>query len=750
MLEKINRKAVVSALLALVCLCVSNCARSPQAKEARFLSRGKEAMSRKDYGRASLEFQNAVQVMPQDAEAYYQLGGAYLAAGNPQQSAYALLKATALNPKHVDAQLMLSTLMAASPDLRAVGEAQKRLGAALDLAPDNPDILDVLALTQFRLGKPEEAEEELEQALAKLPGHLQSSVNLAKIKLARKDLAGALEVLQNAVKADPQSAPAALALGRLYLFSGRPQQGETEVRRSLQMDPKNGPALLTLAGIQFNSGRVNEAERTYREISTLPDQNYKPMHAAFLFHTGQRQAAISEFEELARQAPDDRVARTRLVAAYSTAGKPADAARAINAALQKNPKDTEALMQRSRLDMVSGKYADAENDLRQVLHFQPDSAEAHYYFSKVHQASGARMNQRRELTEALRFNPNLLAARVELVQLLIASKDAGAALQVASDTPEAQRKTIPAIAARNWALLAVGDNTAARQGIDAGLARARAPELLLQDGVLKLSGKDPAGAQLSFEEALKLLPDSVPAWQFLGGAYAAQKQPQKAIERLQKAALERPQSSGLQLLLGAWLVDAGRTTDARTAFEAARKADPKSAAADMALAQLDLNQGSMEPARQHLEAVLAAQPRNTTARVLLGKIDKKTGDWTGAIAEYRAVVDIDHNSVVALNDLAVLLSKDSPDEALKFAQQAGELAPDNPAVQDTLGWVYCRKGIYKSAIGYLKNAVDKDATPLRKFHLGMAYLKSGDRDLGQRMLRAAIQSDPMLATTQGW
>jgi tetratricopeptide (TPR) repeat protein len=385
-----------------------------------------------------------------------------------------LLKATGLNPKHVDAQLMLSTLMAASRDLKAVGEAQKRLGAALDLAPDNPDILDVLALARFRLGKPEEAEVELEQALEKLPAHLQSSVNLAKIKLARKDLAGALEVLQKAVKADSQSAAAALALGRLFLFSGRPEQGETEVRRALQIDPKNGPALLTLAEIQFNSGRVNEAERTYREISTLPDKNYKPLHAAFLFQTGQRQAAIAEFEELARQAPDDRAARTRLVAAYSTAGKTADAGRALNVALQKNPKDTEALLQRSRLDMVSGKYADAENALRQVLHFQPDSGEAHYYFSKVHQASGARMNQRRELTEALRFNPNLLAARVELVQLLIASKDAGAALQVASDTPEAQRKTMPAIAARNWALLAVGDNTAARQGIDAGLARARA------------------------------------------------------------------------------------------------------------------------------------------------------------------------------------------------------------------------------------------------------------------------------------
>ncbi len=474
------------------------------------------------------------------------------------------------------------------------------------------------------------------------------------------------------------------------------------------------------------------------------------MHAAFLLKTGQREAAIKEFEELAKQAPDDRAARTRLVAAYSTAGKTGEAERALKVALQKNPKDTEALLQRSRLYVVSGKYTDAATDLRQVLHFQPDSSEAHYYFSKVYQATGSSLNQRQELTEALRFNPNFLTARVELAQLLVAYKNPGAALKVMNDTPEAQRKTIQAMGARNWALLAVGDNAAARQGVDAGLALARAPEFLLQDGVLKLAGKDPAGARVSFDEALKLLPDSVPAWEFLGGAYAAQKQPQQAIERLQEVALKRPQSGGLQLLLGRWLIDAGKTAEARAAFEAAKKADPKSTAAEMALARLDMSQGSMDLARQHLATVLVVQPQNTAARLLLAEIDKKNGDRPGAIAQYRAVVDLDHNSVVALNDLAFMLSEDDTDEALKYAQQAGELAPDNPAVQDTLGWVYYRKGIYRSAVGYLKAAVEKDGTPPRKYHLGMAYLKTGNRDLGQRMLKSALEADPKLAATQGW
>jgi putative PEP-CTERM system TPR-repeat lipoprotein len=749
MVTRPGGKLVLFALIALGGL-ASSCGRSPQAKEARFLSRGDAAMKKKNYSRAVLEFLNAVRIMPRDAEAYYQLGKADLAAGALKQSVIALRKATELNPRHVGAQLTLASLMAASRDPRALGEAQARLTSVAGLAPENPDLLDVLALVRFRLGKAEKAEEDLQQELEKLPAHLQTSMDLAKIKLARQDLAGAEQVLQNAVKADPKSAAAALVLGRFYLLSGKQEQGQAEVRRALQLDPKNGPALMTLAQNQFNTGHADEAERTYRQISQLPEKDYKPLHAAFLFKTNQRQAAIAEFEELARQAPDDRAARTRLVAAYFTAGRTADAERTLKAALLKNPKDTEALLQRSRLFMVSGKYNDAESDLRQVLHFQPDSADAHYYLSKGYQARSASINQRQELTEALRFNPNLLAARVELAQLLIASNDAVAALKITNDTPEAQRKTIPAIGARNWALLATGDNAAAREGIDAGLALARAPELLLQDGALKLAGKDPVGAQASFDEALKSIPESVPAWEFLGRAYAARKQPEKALDRLREATLARPHSATLQLLLGRWLMEAGRTFEARAAFEAAKKADSKSVAPDMALAQLEMTQGNTEPSRQHLAAVLAVQPQNTAARVLLGEIAKKTGDRTEAIAQYRAVVELDHSSVVALNDLAFMLSKDDPDEALKYAQQAGELAPDNPAVQDTLGWVYYRKGIYNSAVGYLKTAVEKSGTPSRKYHLGMAYLKTGNQDLGLRMVKAALEADPTLAASQGW
>ena len=66
---------------------------------------------------------------------------------------------------------------------------------------------------------------------------------------------------------------------------------------------------------------------------------------------------------------------------------------------------------------------------------------------------------------------------------------------------------------------------------------------------------------------------------------------------------------------------------------------------------------------------------------------------------------MDATNVIALNNLAYLLARDNPDEAVKLAQQAVELAPENADVQDTLGWVYYRKGLYSAALPYLQAAL---------------------------------------------
>ena len=410
----LNQKHFAAHFCVLLTIMVSACHRSPETNEASFLKRGQALLARKDYPRAILEFRNAAKVMPKDAEPYHQMGLTYLASGDISSAVRSLQQATALNPKHSGAQLKLAELMAASHDESIIRDAVSRLQSVFGDSPSNPEAIDTLALAEWKLGHPEIATQQLEEALKKFPAHLQSSIDLARIKLTAKDWRGAEAVLKKAVADAPQSAPAALALGEFYLFLQQPATAETALKRTLQLDPKNGAALQGMGSIQISFKKMDEAEQTYKQLAALPEKRYKPVHAMFEFQFGKRDAAVAEFEALAKGDPNDREARTRLVAAYVAMNRIVDAEKILTAALKLNSKDTDALLQRAELRLRSGRPDEAEEDLKGVLRFTPDSASAHFLLAMADRAKGLLNNQRQELQQAVRLNPLLLRARLAL------------------------------------------------------------------------------------------------------------------------------------------------------------------------------------------------------------------------------------------------------------------------------------------------------------------------------------------------
>ncbi len=711
------------------------------------MKRGAMLFAKKDYGRAALEFRNAVKEMPKDAEAYYQLGLTYLASGNVGNGLAALRHATEINPKHAGAQLKLAELMTTSQNQETLHDAVGRLESVLTASPDNIEATDTLAVAEWRLGKVDAARKRLEEALQRFPASLRSSIQLARLKLSQNDLHGAEEVLKKAEASAPKSPDAAVALGELYMLAGQPDHAEPEFRKALALDAKTGVALMGLAAIQLAGKRMDEAEETLRQVSALPGKQYKPQHAVFLYRNGKREEALKEFEGLAKADPEDRAARTRLVSVYFAMGKFAQAEGLLAGVLKTNPRDTDALLQESRMYVFRGKPAEAQSDLEKVLHFTPNSAQAHLALAEVHKLQGMTLSARQELGEALRLDKNLLAARVELAKSYVVS-DPKSALQVVDEAPKQQKQTLAIIVQRNWALLGLRNTKEARANLDAALQVARLPELVLQDGVLRLMENDYDGARAAANEVLAKNPEDVRAARVIVDSYAAQKQLPKAGERLAQLVAARPNSAGLQYLLGQWEVGTGKVVEARKAFEAAEAADKKLLPAEFALAELDIRENRIDAARQRLNAITATDPKNVAALLSLAKLEESAGNHPGAAIRYRAVLEVDASNLFALNNLAYSLVAADPDEASKLAQRAVELAPDNATVQDTLGWVYCRKGNYSMALTCLKTAVAKEPTPRREFHLAVCYLKSGNKELGERLLQKALQQDSKLPTKE--
>ena len=735
-----------------VALVFSGCAWSPEAKSAKHIEAGKKLLLKNDVARAILEFRTATQATPKEAEAYYQLSLAYLAAHDLPRGASNLRKTLELNPKHAGAQLRLAELMAGTSDPGMLMDARRRLQALLQETPENAETLHALALTELKLGETESAMQHLERAMTAGPQEILPAVTLAETKLRQGDLKGAEDVLKRACENSPKSDDARVILGGLYAAENKLAESEQQYRAALAINPNSSAALLNLGRLQNSAGRKQDAEKTFKRLGELPDKTVKHYHAVFLFQEGRRDEAVREFAALAKQDPDDRMARTRLVTAYQNMNRAQDALDVLNGALKKNPKDLEALLQRGEISVGSSKYADAESDFNRVLHLKPDAPEVHYALARLYQKRGATLRQRQELSEVLRLNPLLLQVRVELAKSWIgdnSAESAKGALSLLDATPEDQKNQIVVNEQRNWALISAGRFGEARKGVEQGLASSRTADLLLQEAILNVASGRYSEAQKSVREELAKNPEDLRGLRVLVSSYAAQKQVPAAVAQVRAHAAQNPKSAPIQYFLGNLLLETGDRVQARQAFTAAKAINPEYTPADLSLARIDLTQANWNDARQQLTTILAKKGDNFLALKWLGMLEIASGNQAAAIADFRKLVEVQPNDGIALNNLAYLLVETGKmDEALKYAQRAQELVPDNPDVEDTLGWVLYQKGLYGNAVTHLQSAVSKGGGARQQYHLAMACFKSGDESRGHAILTAALRKDPSLPEAQ--
>jgi tetratricopeptide (TPR) repeat protein len=736
--------------LVIVGLMLSACTQTPAERSAKFLATGKKLLLKKDGPRAALQFRNAIRATPDNPEAYYELGEALSLTKDIAGALGGYRKTLELDPKYSKARLRVAQVMSVTSDPAMVKQALSDLQELMKNAENNPEVLNTLAYAQLRLGEIDSAVQNLDRVLAQSPGELGASALLAGARLLDHDPKGAEEVLLKACKEAPQSAEAHRILGDFYVEQKRMSDAEGQFRIALGLDPKSGQTLLDLAKLQVGLKRLEEADQSFRKLAKFDE--YHSIHSVFLYQIGRKDEATRELEKVVKDYPDDRAARSNLVIAYRAMGRPAEADKVLVRALKANPKDSDALLQRGEIALGTKDFTAAEADLNQVLQFRPAEPEVHYLLAKLNEARGATLTYRQELGEAIRLNPNLLGVRLELARSLTSDPSGQdhrsgprAALNLLDTAPVAQQASLAMLIQRNWAFWELKDYAALRKGIDEGLARQRTPDLLIQFGLWKISTGDPAGARPLIEEALKLDPTDLRAVQALTQTYLAEKNSAMALQKVREYASQRPKSAAAQDFLGVLLMASGDRKQARTAFEAAKAADSSFVVADIAPVQVDASESKFEDARKRLEAVLAGNSNNMTARLWLGNIEETLGHHAAAIEHFRKVVQSEPDNPQASNNLAYLLSEyaNNADEALKYAEKAVNVAPEKAIYSDTLGWTLYRKGLYGTAIPYLERAAaDKRGDVVWKYHLAMAYGKSGDLNRGRVILASALKIDP--------
>jgi Flp pilus assembly protein TadD len=217
---------------------------------------------------------------------------------------------------------------------------------------------------------------------------------------------------------------------------------------------------------------------------------------------------------------------------------------------------------------------------------------------------------------------------------------------------------------------------------------------------------------------------------------------QKDAIRVAEEALQRnPPTASLYTVAARTYRTAGDLTKAEALLRKAIDLDPAQLQAYGLLGRLYISQNRLGDARAQYAELVAKNPRSVAASTMLGMLMEAQRDLPAAEAQYQKTLNLDPEAAVAANNLAWLYvaSGRNLDQALQLAQTAAKNLGDLPQVNDTLGWIYYKKGMVQLAVRHLEKSIQKDTSdPSVHYHLGMAYVQAGEVDKAKKSLQHAL------------
>jgi tetratricopeptide (TPR) repeat protein len=120
--------------------------------------------------------------------------------------------------------------------------------------------------------------------------------------------------------------------------------------------------------------------------------------------------------------------------------------------------------------------------------------------------------------------------------------------------------------------------------------------------------------------------------------------------------------------------------------------------------------------------------------------------------DFRRILQLEDDNAMALNALGYTLTDrtDRHGEAYRLIRRAYELEPEEPAILDSMGWVYFRQGQPEQALPYLERALAGDENSEIAAHLIEVLWVLGRRDEARQLLeeyRSRFPDDPFLTET---
>ena len=608
-------------------------------------------------------------------------------------------------PEYLPALLLNSANEYAMGNLQT---AESSLNKVVKISPDHIYALRLLAATQLRLGRVDDAARTLAPALRAAPQDIGVQIVAGEIALANKAFSKASEHFEAAAKASPGSAAIRTELGLSRMAQGD-SRGMADLQAAAEMDGSDSrPATLMI-------------------LAQLKNKQFD--------------AALASLAALEKKQPGLPLIWNYRGAAYLGKQDRARARSSFLQALKLDPSFFPAAVNLAQLDLQDKQVTQARKRFEDILKAEPAHQNAMLALADLALLSKDEKNYLRWLEKAATAHQQSVQPRLLLARYYLAKGDHAKAVALAREAL--------AIQPRSFAVL----------------------DLL---GTTQLESQDFANALATYRKLVDLYPRQAEATLKLAQVYSTMKRDGDARKTLHQALSLNPNLLEAQLMLGRVEIRAARFDEAKKIAQKIQKQFPRSPAGfilegDAAYARKDYPAAlaaferahSVEPAgasliRQHqvftalqqpvegekrLLAWLATHPQDNPTRAVLAESLVARKQYAAGAEHYLLLNKSNPGNLVILNNLAWAMRGAGDSRAVQIAQQAVALAPTNPAVLDTYGWILAQTGQWEKGLVHLRQALSKAPGNAEiQYHLAATLYKAGEYSRAKGELQRLLAS----------
>lgn len=719
------------------------------------------------------EVREALKRTPDAAEAHALLADLLLAQGRVPEGVESLREVVRLQPKSVNGHFALVSQLLRSGDMAAADAALENMRS---VAAAHPFTRYLVALKQFRENRLNEARDtvmqvlkdapqflpadllagtvlvrlndhalgrtHLERVLQAAPRHLGARQTLILSHLATGEAKRALELLQPLLQVTERN-PRLLGLaGQVFLANGDFERSEEYFELASKANPDDPGVRMRLGVARMAGGDVESAFQDLANAARMDETGIQADLALVVGHLrrGETEKALAAQAELERKQPDNALVHN-LRGGLMLAKRDLLAARAaFEKALAKQPGYLAAAVNLARLDLAERKPQDAIGRIRSVVERDPKSVEALLTLADMQRATGAAPAEvLATLERAEAVSPGGVAANLAIIQHRLAQRQTAEALQVAQKVAAAHPNEARVIDALARTRLAAGDSQQAVAALNRLVAlqpESPAPLIALAD--LHRLLKDNSAAEQALRKAVNLAPDAVEVRQRLI-ALALERGDVPGALRLAREVQARSADGPLGYLLEGDVHAAGeKWAEAAVAY---RKGVDRKGGGQ---AVVRLHSSLVKLSRKDEAARVAnewmkANPTDLVLRTYLAETALGEKRYDDAVKLFTRIHELAPQNPIILNNLAWAANAVKDPKALEYAEQALRLAPENPAIIDTVGTIQVERGAVDAGLANLRRAVSigPDLLPLQ-LNLARALVKAGKKDEARTQLQALM------------